>query len=277
MPSLPLWARALRALDRATWVAYHAHEIARDEILFAWLHPDLRSMATVAAYSEMRTYLPGGETFESGLFNWELSLLARPEVPRSGRVLLAAAGGGRELKALGERGYSVTAFEPNPVLFEGVLQVATSLRAVQVLRAAFADLAPAVNGDGPLAGLRTQVFDWVLFGWGSFTHITERDEQAATLRAVRALAPGAPVVLSFFLRKPVAPESRSRRVRLFLREAFSRAGGRASVAPGLSYDSGGGFVYSYTVEELHQLGAMTGYRIAFLDAQIFPCAVLLPV
>src|SRR5450432_8359 len=133
MSHLPLWARALRGLDRVAWYAYQGHQIARDELLFAWLKPELRSKLTVLAYDDMSSYLPGGTTFEEGLFGWERSLFAEACIPKTGRVLLAAAGGGRELKALLEAGYSVTAFEPNPRLFEGAQQVAASSPSVELI------------------------------------------------------------------------------------------------------------------------------------------------
>jgi SAM-dependent methyltransferase len=277
MPPLPLWARALRGIDRLAWYAYHAHEITRDELMFAWLRPELRSDATVAAYSDMRTYLPGGTTFEGGLFGWEEALLARPEVPRAGRVLLAAAGGGRELKALLERGFEVTAFEPNPVLFEGASRVAAGSSGARVVRATYADLVAAVHGTGPLAGLRDESFDFVLFGWGSFTHLTQRDLQLQVLRAARALAPRARLSLSFFMRPAKEVDSRSARMRGVLRGLLKRTGARQPVEPGLGYDYGGGFVYSFTMDEVGDLAQQAGYKIEFFDDKVFPHVILQPL
>jgi hypothetical protein len=257
------------------WFGYHAHEITRDEVLFAYLKPELRAIATVAAYSDMRTYLPGGATFSAGLFRWEEAMFASSCIPRSGHVLLAAAGGGRELKALVERGYSVTAFEPNPVLFQGARQVAAKESSVDLHRATYSDVVQAASGEGVLSSLRGRKFDWVLFGWGSFTHVTDQEEQLAILRAVRALAPNAPLALSFFLRKPDVP-SRSRRLRLLIRGALRRAGGAPKVDPGLGYDSGGGFVYSYTMEEISDLASNAGYRIEVSEDESFPYVVLVP-
>jgi SAM-dependent methyltransferase len=275
MSTLPLWARALRGIDRLAWYAYHAHEITRDELLFACLEPQLRAEATVAAYSEMRTYLPGGTTFEGGLFGWEQALLERLGIPKSGRVLLAAAGGGRELKALLDRGLSVTAFEPNPVLFEGARQVGSVV--ARVVQASYADLVAAAGGKGPLAEVAGQAFDCVLFGWGSFTHLTERDLQLAVLSAARSLAPGAPLAFSFFVRTQNPPNSRSARMRGVLRDLLRRAGSKQSVEPGLGYDYGGGFVYSFTMEEVAELAHRAGYRVEFWDDKIFPHAILQPV
>jgi len=276
MPTLPLWARALRGIDRLAWYAYHAHEITRDELFFAWLRPELRSEATVAAYSEMRTYLPGGTTFEGGLFGWEQTLLERPSIPRSGRVLLAAAGGGRELKALLDRGFEVTAFEPNPVLFDGARRVAAGRGGARVEQASYADLIAAARGVGPLAWLAKESFDYVLFGWGSFTHLTQLDLQLGALRAVRTLAPQAPLSLSFFMRPAQQPDSRSARMRGLLRSALRRAGNPRPIEPGLGYDYGGGFVYSFTHEEVSSLASLAGYQIEFFDEKIFPHVVLLP-
>jgi hypothetical protein len=277
MPSLPLWARALRRFDRAAWFVHHIHEITRDELLFAWLRPDLRSTMTVAAYSKMRTYLPGGSTFEEGLFGWERQLFAQPSIPRRGRVLLAAAGGGRELKGLLQSGYSVCAFEPNPVLFEGARRVAGDFDTAELIPASYADLVAAASAQGPLAHIREQPFDWVLFGWGSFTHLTERSVQLDVLRAMRAIAPRAPLAMSFFLRKPEGLDSRSRRLRLLLRSALRRMGrDPQTIADGLGYDYGGGFVYSFTMAEVSDLALQAKYRIEYQDDATFPCAILLP-
>jgi len=276
MSTLPLWARALRRLDRLAWYAYHAHEITRDELFFAWLRPELRSEATVAAYSEMRTYLPGGTTFEGGLFGWEQSLFEHQSIPRSGRVLLAAAGGGRELKALLDRGFQVTAFEPNPVLFEGARRVAEGRAGAKVFRASYADLVSAAEGNGPLALLTEERFDYVLFGWGSFTHLTEDAVQLSVLGASRALAPQAPLSLSFFMRSALQPDSRSARMRQVVRRVLRHAGSARPVEPGLGYDYGGGFVYSFSSDEVNSLAARAGYRIEFFDEKIFPHVILVP-
>ncbi len=276
MPPLPLWARALRQFDRLAWYAYHAHEITRDELLFALLAPELRSDATVAAYSNLKTYLPGGITFEGGLFGWEESLLEHASIPRSGHVLLAAAGGGRELNALLERGFTVTAFEPNLRFFKAASGVAARFNNAQILRGSYDDLVRAADGSGPLATLSKQSFDWVLFGWGSFTHLTRHVQQLAVLRAVRSVAPRVPLVLSFFMRRPLEPSSRSEELRRFLRGVLRRAGSRHAVEPGLGYDYGGGFVYSFTADEINELAERAGYRVTFRDEKIFPHAILVP-
>lgn len=276
MSQLPRWARALRRLDRAAWYAYQAHQVARDELLFGFLKPDLRAALTVLAYSDMRSYLPGGTTFEEGLFGWEQSLFAESCIPRAGRVLLAAAGGGRELKALLQAGYAVTAFEPNPELFAGASQVALGHASAQLLRGEYSDLTSAMRGEGPLASLRGQHFDWVLFGWGSFTHLTEPAAQLAALQATRVLAPEAPLALSFYLRKPETAGGRAQNFRTMVRNAMRLLGARQGIDPGLGYSYIGGFVYSFTLEQIHELAVRAQYRIAVEDTRVFPCAIAVP-
>jgi len=278
MPALPVWAKLLRRVDRLAWYAYHAHEIVRDETLFAWLRPELRAELTVLSYSDMTTYLPGGATYTAGLFPWERRLLTHPLIPRRGRVLLAAAGGGRELRALCEAGYEVVGFEPNPILLEGARATAALYPGATVVAATYNDFVSlAATGRGPLARVVERPFDWLLFGWGSFTHVTEPAEQAAVLRAARSLVPSGPVALSFFLKKSdVDVPSRSRRLRGAVRALFGRLGAPAAPPAGLGYEYGGGFVYNFGEAEIGVLARAAGYDVALFDDLAFPHAILTP-
>lgn len=127
----------------------------------------------------------------SGLFLWEERALAR-HFPASGRLLVGAAGGGREAIALARRGFRVEAFECVPEL-------------VEAARAAFARLAldvrilPAAPGAVP-EGPGT--FEGLIVGWSAYMHVPGRAARVAFLRALRArAAPGAPVLLSFVARR----------------------------------------------------------------------------
>jgi|LNFM01.1.fsa_nt_gb hypothetical protein len=278
--AVPLWVRALQRADRVAWYAYHGYEVLREELLFAYVDPSDRASVIQRAYEAQEAYLPGGATFERGLFSWEQSLLDRPEVPRSGRVLLAAAGGGREVKGLCERGYDVRAFEPNPVLRRGAEQVATSLGA-RVYNGVFADLSQAVRGEGPLAALREEgPYALVVLGWGSITHVLEDRERVELLESVRALAPTAPVITSFFLRperSATAPKAKTERLRALLRGAFAKAGAHnRSIPEGLAYEAGGGFVYAFTESEVQSMAHRAGYAVQQFAEAPFPHALLVP-
>ncbi|MCC6644340.1 MAG: hypothetical protein IT374_02065 [Polyangiaceae bacterium] len=270
---IPRWIGAVEAVDRGVWYAYRATEIVRDEVLRAFVDEALRDRVTARAYARQAVYLPGGARFEEGLFAWEERALSAPPFPREGRVLLAAAGGGRELRALLDRGLSVTAFEPSDYLRRGAEEVARG-RDARVLAGAYADLPAAARGAGPLATLRDERFDAVVLGWGSITHLTRREEHMETLTALSLLAPGAPVLLSFFLRKDEA-RGRSVALRRAVRRCLTAIGGRR-VPEGVGYEQGGGFVYWFTALELHELAMSTGYRVEALDVSSFPHATLVP-
>ncbi len=270
---LPRWIGAVEAIDRAAWYAYRTTEIVRDELLRAYVDEDLRGDVTARAYARQSGYLPGGERFEEGLFAWEARALSGPRFPASGRVLLAAAGGGRELRALLDRGHTVTAFEPSAFLRVGAEAVARG-REARVLEGAYCDLPAAVDGRGPLASLRDERFDAVVLGWGSLTHLTRPAEHRETLEAVRALAPRAPLLLSFFLRKD-RERGRSVAARRALRRVLGVLGGRAA-PDGVGYEQGGGFVYWFTALEVHELAMAAGYRVETLELASFPHAILVP-
>lgn len=276
--TVPLWARGLAAVDRAAWYAYRAQEVVRDELLRAFLTAKQREEMTTLAYEKQTTYLPGGERFETGLFPWEAAVLDDPAFPRGGRVLLTAAGGGRELAALLERGWDVVAFEPNDVLRAGCEAVARSHPGSRVLAGTYADMIrAATTGGGPLDALRgLGPFDATILGWGSLTHVTDPDEQAAVLAAARALSPEAPLLVSFFLRKDTPRAGRADALRRRVRSALHRVGGQTP-PEGLAYEMNGGFVYWFTDLEIHALALRAGYEVRSLSPLPFPHAVLAPM
>ncbi len=200
--------------------------------------------------------------------------------PSSGRILLGAAGGGREIAGLAARGYDVLAFEPNPVLVEGAVATARGAPNTHVVRASYADLvSAATSGQGPLANpIKGVRFDGVILGWGSLTHVVQPDARVATLKAIRSIAPSAPVLASFYLRRPdPATPGRSERAKLLIRRVFKGLGAKRYPAQGLSYQRTGGFVYCFLKEEIVELAAACGYRVYLLTDREFPHALLVPV
>ncbi|MDP3278756.1 MAG: hypothetical protein Q8Q09_26430 [Deltaproteobacteria bacterium] len=279
---VPLWIRALLAADRLAWYAYRAHELLRDELLFAGVSPDKRSAVTQYAYNSQRNYLPGGSIYVNGLFSWEESLLANEHIPQSGRVLLGAAGGGREIQGLAQRGYDVTAFEPNPVLREGATQTATQFAGkAHVFDGRYEDLTEATRGHGPLASLKeSPAFDLVILGWGSLTHILEEKTHTQILRDCRALAPKAPLMMSFFIRSESSAisQGKSDRARALIRRTLAPfRSHQEPISQGLGFESSGGFVYAFTETEIHALALKAGYEVALFSTQSFPHAILLPL
>jgi SAM-dependent methyltransferase len=271
--TLPLWCRLLDRTGKVVQSVARAEAILRAELLLAFLHEQHYEEFTLRTYSQLRAYLPGGVIFEGGLTSWESALLEHPAVPRSGRVLLAGAGGGRELLALGNRGYEVFAFEPSEELRQGAVEVASRFRGSCCVGGKYADLMRAPEGVGPLA-CATPPFDLVCFGWGSFTHLLNRAEQLAALRAARTLAPTAPLVLSFWVHWPQTG-SRTERARARVRALLSRLSGRA-LTGNLDFDSRAGFGYCFAREEFEKLAADAGYSVEVYEDTGFPHALLLP-
>ncbi len=276
--STPLWARLLVRGSRLLHVLHRSQEIARDEVLFAFLRDDARHEVTVASYGEVREYVPGGTLFESGLFEWERRLLEHPVVPRSGRVLLGAAGGGRELKALAERGYEVLAFEPSDALFKAAQALGATLSGASVRKADYRDLIESERGASSVFAARELAVDLVWLGWGSLSHVLDERTRLDLLSALRRGAPKAPLLLSFHA-YPSAPGAKAGgavKLRRALRRAFALVGAPEPPSS-LEFDSGSGFSWAFSREELERLFVQAGYREEMFSFEPYPHALLTPL
>lgn len=272
----PTWSRVLYRFSRALSAVDVSQQILRDELLLAFVPPDQRSGVTFDVYSKNIEYVPGGGFYAKGLFPWELAMLDDSRVPRAGRVLLAAAGGGRELRALVARGFEVCAFEPAEPLFESSRNVARGSSAV-ALKASYQDLVSWAEGrGGPLSGWRGP-FDLCLLGWGSISHLTAPGAALEVFRALRTLAPRTPVITSFLMRgaTPPATAGGARKLRGLVRRALQAVGGYP-VHQGLGFSNSSGFIHSYSKEELFELWEQAGYSVAHFSDRDYPHALLLP-
>jgi len=256
---------------------HQAQQIVRDELLFAFLSPAQRAALTFDAYARSGHFSPGGEFFTLGLFAWEVTLLDHPRVPRAGRVLLAAAGGGRELRALIERGYQVYGFEPVEALVRSAQEIARGSDAT-VVRASYEDLLARAQGrSGALDDMHGPI-DLCHLGWGSFSHLTELDEALGVLTALRGLAPRAPVILSFRMREPTAAQrfGKEQKFRHGLRRLLTMVGGH-QVGPGLEFYAATGFTHAFSQDEINALFDQAGYELEyFSELGDYPHALLLP-
>ncbi|HTA93224.1 MAG TPA: hypothetical protein VK745_26780 [Polyangiaceae bacterium] len=263
-------------MSRGLNVADTAQQVLRDELLFAFLEPSQRTLLTFDAYSRSSNYVPGGTYFSHGLFPWEGMLLDDSRIPRAGRVLLAAAGGGRELQVLLERGYEVFAFEPVSKPLRSAREIARASSA-RVVQATYQDLVARARGEHGALDDCQGPFDFCLLGWASLSHLTEPGAVLDVLRALRTLAPAAPVMTSFFTRSAGPPPTGggARKLRRALRRALQALGGR-SVDPGLQFLTGAGFLYSFSRDELFRLSGEAGYEVGFFSELDCPHALLLP-
>ena len=125
--------------------------------------------------------------------------LARRLPPAPGRLLVGAAGSGREAAALQGLGYDVVALEPSDRAArhcEGRLEPGST-----VLRASYRELVAAVLDGTPsrLSLTSNDRFDAVLLGWGSFGHVLRQEQRHRLLEACDVLCPEGPILLSVFL------------------------------------------------------------------------------
>lgn len=276
---VPIWVRALLAADKAAARVENIREGLRDELLLAWIAEGDRAALTAALYASQDTYLPGGHRFQAGLFSWEKRVIDGDRFPKGGRALVGAAGAGREAMALVERGFDVVAFDPCAPFVEAARRVAPPDRAA-VVHASYADLVDAAAGrGGPLAEVVSgPPFDAVVLGWGSLSHVMPARSRLALLRAVRALAPRAPVLASFALEPDRAsPTPGKGRVRDGLRRAF-----RALNAPGLSeqgdhFFPNTGFFSYLGGDEVVRLAWEAGYEVPVFEETPYAHALFVPL
>jgi len=123
----------------------------------------------------------------SGLFLWESAAIER-YFPSGGRVLVAAAGAGREMVALAKAGFTVDGFDScGPLVQAGQLELAKHGIAARLEYAPPSSVA-ALNGQ----------YDAILVGWSGYMYIPGRNRRISFLQQLCRLAkPGAPVMVSF--------------------------------------------------------------------------------
>jgi hypothetical protein len=272
----PLLVRAFVFQDRLLSLMVRASVMIRDEMLWAWTSPRDRERANRAIFADQVNYFPGGSTFEQGLFDWERTAITSPPFPPSGRILLGGAGAGRELAELCKMGYQVLAFEPSAALAEAAGAVAAPYPESKVIRASYRDLVLAVeNGSGPLAPhVGHGEFQGVILGWTSICYVW-RPERMALLKALRSIAPHAPVLLSYWLVDDQS-EGRLGKVRCWFRRLLRMTGAQTLAEPGDTFVPWGGFLQRFTPEEVQSLADRAGYQPAYVRRQPEPHAIFIP-
>ena len=143
--------------------------------------------AVTANYFDKSRLYASAEHNLSGFFAWEAPLVERHFQPGS-RILVAAAGGGREVLALRKAGFDAEGFECSLPLIEASWQIFDQLGETRELIYCPPDAGPA----GP------PTYGGLVVGWGAYTNIPTRQRRVSFLAALRRRAlPRAPVLLSF--------------------------------------------------------------------------------
>ena len=174
---------------------------------------------------ESSTYLDPAYNLASGLWLWEREALQR-FFPPSGRILIGAAGSGREMIALHRAGYTVHGFECAHSLVESGQEILRQAGCPGELVWAPAGAVPKTPGR----------FEAAIMGWSGYMYIPQRAQRVKLLRDFcDLLVDGGPLLVSFETR-----EFCERRMRWSARGAnwIRKARGAEPVAAGDRLDLG---------------------------------------
>src|SRR5262249_12057240 len=131
-----LFARSTARLLHATYLVdrlFMRFDAARSMAVIAFASDEVLTAHNDVAYGRM--------TPARGLFEWEKDVVRDHFPPPPARVLVGAAGLGRESSALAEMGYSVTAFEPVDHLVASMRATSQSaMPPVRVFQGAYQDM-----------------------------------------------------------------------------------------------------------------------------------------
>lgn len=186
----------------------------------------------------------------SGWFAWEAEAVER-WFPRTGRVLVAAAGAGREMLALHRQGYAVEGFDPS-----------AELRACSIEPFARAGLHAVVAPSEPdRCGPAVGPFDAVVVGWSAYGFIPTRARRVAFLSELAGVVQaGAPLLVSIWGRRPA---SRRYAVVLGAANGLRRLRRDVPLAPGDDLEPY--FVHRFTRDELAAELRAAGFTVCDID------------
>ena len=145
------------------------------------------------SYGEGKQYT-NAPYLDRGFHFWE-ELAVRKYFSPGSRVLVAAAGGGRELIALARSGYVAAGFE-----------CSRAMVAAGRLALAERGIAAALDWSPPCVAPRMEAhFDALIVGWNGYSYISPRARRLAFMKSLRErLQPGSPVLVSMAMRLPAA-------------------------------------------------------------------------
>ncbi len=236
--------------------AYQLFDRARSELVAAAASDRTLTRFNDYAYGRSGFYNPAASSFRGELFPWEEDVFERFFPPPPARVAVGGAGGGREVFALLERGYSVVAFEPSEELAAAMAAAKPPDGELTVLVGGYEGLPHLRETDDRPTKLEEYgPFDAALLGWGSFSHLRSESVRIATLRSIAQTTSG-PIVASFLAIRDVDSPPRSRRGRL--RRAIPRRSGREF---GDRFSVFIGFFHATDPAEVNRLAKSAGLEV----------------
>lgn len=195
----------------------------------------------------------------SGLLSWEEAALDR-YFSECRSVLLGAAGGGREIIALSQRGIQVDAFECNNILVESCRRLLAAEGISAKVIVSLPDQVPEDFG----------TYDGLIIGWGGYIHIAGRETRVRFLKQLHHhVFTSGPILLSFFTRNPESRQLRwiftIARIIRYLRRARER------VEPGDNLS--GTFDHHFTREEIQSELEDAGFHLVYYSETPYGHAV----
>lgn len=184
--------------------------------------------------------------------------------PPPAKLLVLGCGGGRELFALFNVGYTCVASEPASQLAAAAAALVGSGAAVHV--GGIEDCAQH-NADGP--------FDGVVVGWGAWGYLLRVEDRLAALQKLRRLCPTGPVLLSWQMLVNVPISDAGQQVGVPKGWTGAAAG---DWRKGLRISSGRGIAAAISAKQIVNEAENTGYAV-ILDGTTqgrYPHAVLRP-
>jgi hypothetical protein len=262
---------ASRFIDKS----YSIIDRARSALILAFAPEAVLTCFNDLAYGRDVSYHPETPAFRRGLFAWEERAIATYFPRPPARVLIGGAGGGREVLALVEKGYEVTAFEPSAPLAAAMSCHFAERSNIKAYRARYEDmphLFPA-RPDAPSTTLEAGPhFGAAVLGWGSYSHLRTEAQRIRTLSSFARYVRG-PILVSFS--KGPEKQAHPGRFRSLVRKLLKRGSNDF-------FSVYSGFTHNVSGAELEAVANQSGLKMVHLDmggrADVFsPHAVLVPV
>lgn len=261
---------ALRQAARLIYLVHKIHDVfwkALADLVVLTLSEKYAAAWTHFHYSSRSGQYVHDTYNNSGLYAWERRAIEDSFPKPPARILLTAAGGGREAIALSQLGYEVVAMEPEAQFYSELAKAAASDESLTAMQTSHEQLIANSPTDLP-------VFDGVVIGWGSFSHLPKRDDVYALMQKLQGLCPNGPILTSFFVRKPPHRLGRSRhRLRQFIK---SWSPIKRTADGYLRFDYRLGLVRTYDQTWLDELAAHMDRHVTTFKPYPYGHAVLVP-
>ena len=226
---------ALRALHEGFWLGFlRANDLNR----------------ITMEHFDQSQYFASTEHNLSGFFEWEKRVVDR-YFKQDSRILVAAAGAGREVLALRKAGFAADGFECSLHLLRSSSKIFDELGESRYVIHCPPDRVPP--------GL--PAYDGLVVGWTAYTHIPTRTRRVLFLQDLCRRAPAqSPLLISFFTRRSDSPYDRvTRRTANICRVLLRGHEELLELGDGLSF---GRYVHSFTRDELEAELRMAGIQLA---------------